>query len=215
MEREGDGAAAEVLQKPSCHRPSGRKAAANCSSRCSSAAEGEAAGGGSWLGAQSTGLGGSPSGPPHAAEAFRCLGPGSSHLDDGVADASCLPAEHAVFEGLVHYNIGHFLQVHVAGVCGEEKHCQDAAAAVPAAFGVPGKQPRSERALVPPRSVVPNLRLAPTSNIAAPLTRQLRGDPTPSGAARRGAVRGPPGLETQPGPWESDGAKQTTREAAS
>lgn len=61
---------------------------------------------------------------------------------------------------------------------------------MPAAFGVPGKQPRSERALVPLRSVVPNLRLAPTSNITAPLTHQLRGDPTPSGAARRVVLPG-------------------------
>lgn len=51
----------------------------------------------------------------------------SSHLDDGVTDAPSLLAEHTVFEGLVHYNIGHFLQVHITGVCREEKYCQEAA----------------------------------------------------------------------------------------
>lgn len=51
----------------------------------------------------------------------------SSHLDDGVADTPSLLAEHRVLEGLVHYNIGYFLQVHITGVCREEKYCKDLA----------------------------------------------------------------------------------------
>lgn len=56
------------------------------------------------------------------AQVFHCPDT-SSHLDDGVADAPSLLAEHRVFERLVHYNIGHFLQVHITGVCREEEYC--------------------------------------------------------------------------------------------
>lgn len=40
-----------------------------------------------------------------------------SHLDDGVADAPGLFAEHRVFEGLVHNYVGNLLQIYTAGVC--------------------------------------------------------------------------------------------------
>lgn len=67
----------------------------------------------------------------HRLTVFHCQDTRISYLDDGVADAPCLLAEHTVFEGLVHYNIGHFIQVHAAGVCREEKRCQDPAHFVP------------------------------------------------------------------------------------
>lgn len=101
---------------------------AHCSSGCCHCM-GQVAGEERWPRGQSTWLEQSPSWPspgttPTTAQVFRCPDM-SSHLDDGVADAPGFLAEHTVFEGLVHYNVGHFFQVHVTGVCREEEYCQD------------------------------------------------------------------------------------------
>lgn len=132
-----------------------------------------------------------------------------SHLDDGVADAPCLLAEHTVFEGLVHYNIGHFFQVHVAGICREEKHGQDPAPFVSCLLW--GTWKATKVGAGPATTMLSATKPHVHSHIKSHSpSRTLATFEIPSPT-----VHSPPRLETQPSRWENDGGKQIIREARS
>lgn len=133
---------------------------------------------------------------------FHCPDTRSSHLDDGVADAPCLLAEHTVFEGLVHYNIGHFLQVHIAGVCREEKHCQDPAPFVPCLLWRTWKGTKV--------STGPGTNMLYGAKPPAHSHIKSHSSSCTSAALEilSPTVHGPPRLKIQPSRWESNGGKQ-------